>query len=123
MKYFQRTLENVGILMKPLEQEIRNFGEVITARTNMSDTDKDITALLIRYGGLGNTNPSLHGQQQYRDSDFSTENLQAAIMFGDAYHFDRVRNLKVRKHTAAIHKVSNEEVLGKADEKMPTYKK
>ena len=62
--YFQRTLENVGDLMKPLEEEIRNLVEVITGRTNMSYMDRDITNLPIRYGGLGILNPSLQCQQQ-----------------------------------------------------------
>ena len=103
--------------MKPLEEEIRNFVQVISGRTNMSDMDRDITALPIRYGGLGIPNPSLQRQQQYRDSDYLTEKLQGAIIPGDAYQFDHDTKLKVRKHTAVIHKLSYEEVLGKADEK------
>ena len=66
---------------------------------------------------MGIPNPSLQCQQQYRDSDYLTEKLQGAIISGDAYQFDHDTNLKVRKHTAAIHKLSYEEVLGKDDEK------
>ena len=116
-KYLQRTLENVGDLLKHSEEEIRNFVEVVTGRTNMSDMDRDITALPIRYGGLGIPNPSLQCQQQYRDSDYLTEKLQGSIMSGDAYQFDHDTKLKIRKQTAAIHKLSYEEVLRKADEK------
>ena len=80
--------------MKPLEEEIRNFVEVITGCTNMSDMDRDITALPIRYGGVGIPNPSLQCQQQYRYSDNLIEKLQGAIITGDAYQLDHGTKLK-----------------------------
>ena len=102
--------------MKPLEEGIRNLVEVITGRTDMSDMDWDITAPPIRYGGLRIPNPSPQCQQ-YCDSDFLADKLQGVIISGDAYQFDHNTKLKVRKHTAVIHKLTHEEILGKAAEK------
>ena len=89
----------------------------------MSDMDRVIGAVPIRYGGLGIPNPYLQCQRQNRDTNFPTEKLQGAIVFGDAYQFDHDTKLKVKKHIAVIRKLSYEEVLGKADEKTKRHSK
>ena len=104
--------------MKPLEEEFRSFVEVITGLQKISDTDRDINALPIRYGGLGIPNPSQQCRQQFRDSDFLTEELQEAIISGEAFQSDPDRELKISKHTAISHKMTYEKLQGKADEKM-----
>ena len=85
-------------LLKPLE-EIRSFVDVITGHQNISDTDRDITALPIRYGGMGITKMSQQCRQQFCKDDFLTEALQKAFISGEAFQSDPDRKLKIKKKT------------------------
>ena len=87
-KYFKRTFDNMSDLMKPLAEDIRSFVEVFTRRQNISEMDRDITALPIRYGGLGIPNLSQQCRQHFRDSNFLTEKLQEAIISREAFQSD-----------------------------------
>ena len=90
--------------MKPSEEEICSFVEVITGRQNISDSDLDITARPIGYGEQGTPNPSQQCRQQFPDSDFLIQDLQEAIISREAFQSDTDRKLKIGKHTAMSHK-------------------
>ena len=79
---------------------------------------RNFTALPIRYGGLGIPNLSWQCRQQFRDSDFLNKDLQEAIISGEFSQSDPDRKIKIRKYTAIAHRMSYEEVLGNADDRM-----
>ena len=103
--------------MKHLEEEVRSFVKVITGCRNISDTDRDVTALPIRYGGLAIPIPSQHGRQQIRNSDFLTEETQKATISGEVFQSDLERKMKISTNIAISHKISYEKILGKTDKK------
>ena len=90
--------------------------EFSSGRQNISDTDKNNTALLIRFGGLDLPNPYEQFLRQLCASDLRTEELQELIISGEAFRSDPHLNMETNEHTPISHKMFYEEVLGKTDE-------
>ena len=78
--YLSRTIPDIGDLLKPLEDTIRQrFLPALTGQNAFNDTERDLMALPVRLGGLGITNPSRQTSTHYEASLKITEPLSNLI--------------------------------------------
>ena len=77
--YIMRTTRDIGSLLQPLEDKIRLFANTITGRT-LSDFEREIIALPVRYGGLGILNPVSQSSRSYNNSKEYVKHLVQAII-------------------------------------------
>ena len=76
----QRTVPNISHIFMPLEDCIRNtFIPSIVGR-EVSDDERDILSLPVRFGGLGIANPSETANREYNASKVITQNLTRLIL-------------------------------------------
>ena len=79
----QRTISDIGHLFVPLENVVRNrFIPAVVGR-DISDLERQIFSLPVRYGGLGIADPSATSDREYSTSKKVTENLTSLIIRQD----------------------------------------
>ena len=77
--YVQRTISNISHLFQPLEDAIREqFLPSIVGRP-VSDVERRILALPVRFGGIGVLNPVETADREYETSVNVTSNLKSII--------------------------------------------
>ncbi len=77
--YLQRTVEGISDLFHPLEQSLRrNLIPAIIGR-KVSDLERDMIALPLRYGGLGIQNPTVIANREFKASLSITKELTHLI--------------------------------------------
>ena len=102
--FIQRTISNVSHLFQPLEEAIRE--ELIPALIGrkVSDVERRIFALPVRFGGLGILNPVMTADIEFANSIAITENLKNLI-----YNQERtLQNLDEEKVKECISKTKQE---------------
>ena len=78
--FIQRTIPNTTDLFIPLEDSIRNvFIPSIIGRA-VSDIERKILSLPVRFGGLGIANPSENTEREYEASQMVTKYLSELIL-------------------------------------------
>ena len=77
--FIQRTIPDIKELFIPLENSIRESLIPALVGRNVSDTERMIISLPVRYGGLGIANPTENGAREYQASVTVTENLTELI--------------------------------------------
>ena len=77
--FIQRTVPNIGHLLEPLETAIRESLIPAIVGRHVSELEREIIALPVRFGGLGIPNPSIAAQTEYNASKCVTENLTRLI--------------------------------------------
>ena len=78
--FVQRTIGNIGHLFQPLEDCIReNLIPALVGR-HVSDIERQIFSLPVRYGGLGITDPTESANREYEASCSITSALSTLIM-------------------------------------------
>ena len=75
----QRTVGDIGYLFLPLEECIREHLIPSIVGRNVSDTERKILALPVRYGGLGISDPSKTAEREYHASVVITEDLTGLL--------------------------------------------
>ena len=81
--FVQRTISNVGHLFQPLEDALREkFIPAIVGRS-VSDKERRLLALPVRYGGIGILNPAETADLEYATSAKITTNLKSLIVNQD----------------------------------------
>ena len=76
-----RTCPNIDHLLQPLEKTIQSlFIPFLTGRAAMSDPERHLLNLPVRYGGMGLTNPSIFSDFQYQSSINITSPLVDLIL-------------------------------------------
>ena len=81
--YLQRTVPNISPLFEPLENAIRNTLIPAMLGRKLSDLERSIVALPLRYGGLGIQNPVLIADQEFQSSNDITNGLKQMIYIQD----------------------------------------
>ena len=66
--FIQRTLDGIGSLFQPLEDCIRHKLIPSIVGRNVSDVERSILSLPVRYGGLGIANPVNTSEREYQAS-------------------------------------------------------
>ena len=79
--YLTRTVPNISDLLEPLEYALRQkLLPVLTGRDGITDTERELFALPIKFGGLGIANPTKTANAQYSSSQRVTAPLTALIL-------------------------------------------
>jgi hypothetical protein len=79
--FVQRTISGISHLFQPLEDAIRSkFIPAIVGR-KISDIERKILALPVRFGGIGVLNPVETSETEYEASKKTTENLKELILY------------------------------------------
>ena len=77
--FIQRTIPNIKELFIPLEDSIRNTLIPAIIGRNVSNVERDIISLPVRFGGLGVANPVENAEREYQASVTVTESLVELI--------------------------------------------
>ena len=79
--YLSRTTENIGELLKPLEEEIQNtIIPSLTGRPSPGPTTRSLLGLPARLGGLGIRDPSKKGAEQLQTSQEVTKPIVQLLL-------------------------------------------
>ena len=78
--FIQRTMPDTGNLFAPLEDSIREFLIPSIVGRQVSDLERRMIALPVRYGGLGVSNPMENADREYLASLTITKNLSDLIV-------------------------------------------
>ena len=78
--YIQRTISGCGMLFKPLENCIRNTLIPAILGRPVSDLERCILSLPVRFGGLGISDPAENADREYAASKRITKNLSDLII-------------------------------------------
>ena len=74
--FVQRTISGISHLFEPLEDAIRNnFIPAVIGR-NVSEIERQMLALPVRFGGIGIQNPVKTADTEFEASTVVTENLK-----------------------------------------------
>ena len=96
-KFFQRTIRDTGEFFEPLEHEIHhNFLKSLTGRV-ISDFEREVIALQVRFGGLGILKPQEEPSMEYEASIQITEALRNAITHQQEISLLEKENMKKAK--------------------------
>ena len=121
--YVQRTIPNIDHLFAPLEETIRDKLIPALIGRKVSDTERRILAMPVRYGGMGINNPT-NASQQYTASIRITENL-TQIIYNQEKDFSNYNSEEVKKsinevkaEREADYKEEYEQICDVIDEKM-----
>ena len=94
--FVQRTISGISHLFLPLEETIREkFIPAIVGR-NISDLERQIIALPVRFGGLGIQNPVETADREFEISVKITANLKE-IICNQEYNLDKLNEEAVRE--------------------------
>ena len=78
--YIQRTISNIADLFHPLEECIKDVFIPALIGRQVSDTDRKILSMPVRFGGIGLANPVETADREYSASKRVTENLSNLIL-------------------------------------------
>ncbi len=78
--YIQRTVKDVSEFFSPLEHAIRNVFIPSLIGRQISDIERRLLALPLRYGGMGIANPMITCDREYEASISITESLKNLII-------------------------------------------
>ena len=78
--YIQRTMSNISHLFAPLEECIRSTFIPALVGRQISDTERKMLSLPVRFGGLGIANPSETADREYNASRKVTADLKNLII-------------------------------------------
>ena len=78
--FIQRTISNVKHLFIPLEECIRNTFIPALIGRQISDSEREIFSLPVRFGGIGIANPTENAQREYDASKRVTSGLCHLIL-------------------------------------------
>ena len=79
-KYFQRTVPNISSLFQPLENAIRELLIPKIFGREVSNQERDLFSLPLRFGGMGIQNPVDTADSEFMASSAITRNLTDLIM-------------------------------------------
>ena len=100
-KYVQRTIAGIGHLFQPLENAIRDvFIPAIVGR-KISDADRTLFALPLRYGGLGIQDPTETSDEEFYASCEISEELTTMILKQNT-SIDQLDKIKMKTRKAAL---------------------
>ncbi len=103
--YIQRTIPGISDLFIPLEEAIRNnFVPAIVGR-QVSELEREMLALPLRFGGLGIQNPVCVADREFEASKSITEDLKNLI-YGQETDLTQLdmKNIKQRKEALRTRK-------------------
>ena len=96
--FFQRKIPGISELMTPLENEIRRTLIPALVGRQVSDEERQITALPVRFGGLGIKKPEDDCDAEYKASKKITEELKEAIIIQAVnFNFKNISALEKKK--------------------------
>ena len=113
--FIQRTIPDIKELFTSLEESIRESLIPAIIGRNVSDTERMIISLPVRYGGLGIANPVETAEREYQASITVTENL-AELIYNQEQNLDNydtkrqaeiISNLKTAKDKYLLTKYKN----------------
>ena len=119
--FVQRTIPNTSHLFEPLEQCIRQILIPAVVGRAVSDNERKILSLPVRWGGLGIADPTETADREYEASCAITEDLAHLIiaqqrdlaLYDSDKTMDKLKNLKTAKETFLSEKF--DQVLADAD--------
>ncbi len=99
--FVQRTISGIEDLFQPLEDAIREKLIPAVVGRKVSDLERRILALPVRYGGIGLLNPVETAEIEYETSVATTENL-TEIIYNQERNFDNLDETKAKSRRAEI---------------------
>ena len=119
--FVQRTIPNTSHLFEPLEQCIRQILIPAVVGRAVSDNERKLLSLPVRWGGLGIADPTETADREYEASCAITEDLAHLIiaqqrdlaLYDSDKTMDKLKNLKTAKETFLSEKF--DQVLADAD--------
>ena len=95
--YLQRTIPDISHCFEPLEKVIKDeFIPTLVGRP-ISDHEREIFELPVRYGGLGISNPVRTADSEFKNSIYVTEKLTGQIYEQDITSRPDLRDISARK--------------------------
>ena len=120
--YLTRTIPNIGNLLLPLEDIIRQkFLTSLTGQNAFNDNTRELMALPVRLGGLGIPNPSANAVAHHDASKKITAPLTALIMeqFHQYSNTTKAEQLRIKQETAKAKKHHQSQIAAELKENLP----
>ena len=114
-KYFQRTVPNISSLFQPLENAIRELLIPKLFGREVSNEERDLFSLPLRFGGMGIQNPVDTADSEFMASSAITRNLTDLIM-QQTTDVDRLDRAEMAKVKASLLQKRNEDFKKHYDE-------
>ena len=95
--YVQRTITDISHMFAPLEDAIRRTLLPAIIGRAVSDLEREIMEMPVRYGGLGISNPQKTSELEFKNSVFLTEKYSKQIYEQDQSAKVDINTLKFRK--------------------------
>ena len=121
--YLERTIPNIGDLLKPVENAIRQrFLPSLTGQNAFNDADRDLMALPVRFGGLGIINPCRQSTTNNNASEKITAPLVALILQQSHTYSSETKaeQLRARKDTRTLRRQQEATAAFELKDKLPS---
>ena len=120
--YLTRAVPNIGYLLQPFEDTIRQkFLTSLTGQNSFNDVTRELMALPVQLGGLGITNPSTDASSQYESSMMIAAPLTALIMEQSQEYSStaKAEQIHIKKESAKIRRHIQSEAATELKDKVP----
>jgi len=119
--YAMRTIPNIGSMLQPLENAIRNqLIPALTEQMQMSEQERSLIALPVRLGGLGIPNPCKEAQHEFENSVKLTKNLADAIINQSSAAADNTEN---RSLVSKANRIRQTNMKDEVEQTLPEWQK
>ena len=115
LTYLAKTIPDIGDLLKPVEN-------AITGQNAFNDTDSDLMALPVRFGGLGIINPCRQSTANNNASEKFTAPLVALILKQSHTYSSETKaeQLRARKDKLTLHRQQEATAASELKDKLPS---
>ena len=121
--YLAKTIPDIGDLLKPVENAIRQrFLPSLTGQNAFNDTDRDLMALAVRFGGLGIIDPCRQSTANNNASEKITAPLVALILQQSHTYSSETKaeQLRARKDTRTLRRQQEATAASELKDKLPS---
>ena len=121
--YLAKTIPDIGDLLKPVENAIRQrFLPSLTGQNAFKDTDRDLMALAVRFGGLGIIDPCRQSTANNNASEKITAPLVALILQQSHTYSSETKaeQLRARKDTRTLRRKQEATASSELKDKLPS---
>ena len=121
--YLERTIPDIGDLLKPVENAIRQlFLPSLTGQNAFNDADRDLMALPVRLGGIGIIDPCRQSTANNNASEKITASLVALILQQSHTYSSETKaeQLRARKDTRTLRRQQEATAAAELKDKLPS---
>ena len=122
--YFMRTIPDISLLLKPLDDTVDEFIKVLFNNYDFSAVERKLWSLPTRMGGMGLVIPSKIADEQYRNSRKINEQLTTKVRNQETIFEDIESNVRKAKKEAKDQKdLKNDELLAEVTSQLGSDEK